>query len=157
MLEVSTYKLHQQVANAQVKINQLKASSVVKEIETQRTLGAQLNGKFSAAQASIQSLVKFLESADAKSKSITERLEALKAEVDKITVDLGTLREEQAAAKSVLEKTDKDFVEITNKLSEASSRYNQKNIEFHQQQNRVNPYQPAYAQQRGYFRKPDAD
>jgi chromosome segregation protein len=25
-LEVSTYKLHQQVANAQVKINQLKAS-----------------------------------------------------------------------------------------------------------------------------------
>ena len=116
----------------------MKASSVVKDIETQRTLGAQLNGKFSAAQASIQSLVKFLESADAKSKNITERLEALKAEVDKITVDLGTLREEQAAAKSILEKTDKDFVEITNKLSEASSRYNQKNIEFHQQQNRVN-------------------
>jgi chromosome segregation protein len=27
---------------------------------------------------------------------------------------------------------------LTNKLSEASSRYNQKNIEFHQQQNRVN-------------------
>ncbi len=138
VLEVSTYKLHQQVANAQVKINQLKASSVVKDIETQRTLGAQLNGKFSAAQASIQSLVKFLESADAKSKNITERLEALKDEVEKITVELGTLREEQSAAKSILEKTDKDFVEITNKLSEASSRYNQKNIEFHQQQNRVN-------------------
>ena len=43
-----------------------------------------------------------------------------------------------AAAKSILEKTDKDFVDLTNKLSEASSRYNQKNIEFHQQQNRTN-------------------
>ena len=83
-LEVSTYKLHQQVANAQVKINQLKASSVtLRDIETvNETLGAQLNGKFSAAQASIQSLVKFLESADAKSKNIAERLESLKTEVE---------------------------------------------------------------------------
>ncbi|HLP19662.1 MAG TPA: AAA family ATPase, partial [Chitinophagales bacterium] len=48
------------------------------------------------------------------------------------------LRETQGAAKAILEKTDKDFVELTNKLSEVSSRYNQKNIEFHQQQNRVN-------------------
>jgi len=32
-LELTTYKLHQQVSNAQVKINQLKASSLVKEID----------------------------------------------------------------------------------------------------------------------------
>ena len=138
VLEVSTYKLHQQVANAQVKINQLKASSVVKDIEAQRSLATQLNGKFSAAQASIQSLVKFLESADAKSKNITERLESLKTEVGTINTQLEQLRNEQSAAKSILEKTDKDFVDLTNKLSEASSRYNQKNIEFHQQQNRTN-------------------
>jgi chromosome segregation protein len=137
-LELTTYKLHQQVANALVKINNLKTSSVAKEIETQRNLGAQLNGKFSASQASIQSLVKFLESADAKSKNITERLETLKAEVETINTELYNIRETQSAAKQVLEKTDKEFVELTNKLSEASSRYNQKNIEFHQQQNRVN-------------------
>ena len=48
------------------------------------------------------------------------------------------MREAQATAKITLEKTDKEFIESTNRLSEASSRYNQKNIEFHQQQNRVN-------------------
>lgn len=137
-LEVSTYKLHQQVANAQVKINQLKGSSVARDIDAQRNLVNQLNNKTSAAQASTQSLVKFLEGADAKSKEITERLASLKGEVETINTELGSLRESQSAAKSVLEKTDKDFVELTNKLSEASSRYNQKNIEFHQQQNRVN-------------------
>lgn len=137
-LEISTYKLHQQVANAQVKINQLKSSSLTKDIDAQRTLSSQLNSNFSAAQANIQSLVKFLEGADAKTKTITERLETLKQEVDVIQSELTVLRDTQSAAKSVLEKTDKEFIELTNKLSEASSRYNQKNIEFHQQQNRVN-------------------
>ncbi len=137
-LELSTYKLHQQVSNAQVKINQLKSSSVVRDIDTQRNLVNQLTSKFSGSQASINSLVKFLESADEKSKNIALRLDALKAEVETINSELTALRETQGSAKAILEKTDKEFVELTNKLSEASSRYNQKNIEFHQQQNRVN-------------------
>lgn len=137
-LEVSSYKLHQQVANAQVKINQLKGSSLTREIEAQRQLVNQLSSKLSGSQASIQSLVKFLEGADAKSKDITQRLELLTTEVDALTNQLNSIRETQTSAKSELEKTDKEFVEMTNKLSEASSRYNQKNIEFHQQQNRVN-------------------
>lgn len=137
-LEVSSYKLHQQVANAQVKINQLKGSSLAREIEAQRQLVNQLNSKLSGSQASIQSLVKFLEGADAKSKDITQRLELLTTEVDALTNQLNSIRETQTSAKSELEKTDTEFVEMTNKLSEASSRYNQKNIEFHQQQNRVN-------------------
>ena len=137
-LEVTTYKLHQQVANAQVKINQLKASSLNREIDAQRLSTNQLGSKVSGAHASIQSLVKFLESADAKSKDISGRLESLKTDVEQINTDLTAIRETQTAAKSVLEKTDKEFIELTNKLSEASSRYNQKNIEFHQQQNRVN-------------------
>ena len=137
-LEVSTYKLHQIVANAQIKVNQLKGSSVARDIDAQRNLVNQLNNKTSAAQASTQSLVKFLEGADAKSREITERLSALKGEVETINTELGSLRESQSTAKALLEKTDKEFVELTNKLSEASSRYNQKNIEFHQQQNRVN-------------------
>lgn len=137
-LEVSTYKLHQIVANAQIKVNQLKGSSVARDIDAQRNLVNQLNNKTSAAQASTQSLVKFLEGADEKSREITDRLAALKGEVETINSELGSLRESQSTAKAVLEKTDKEFVELTNKLSEASSRYNQKNIEFHQQQNRVN-------------------
>lgn len=137
-LEVTTYKLHQQVANAQVKINQLKSSSVAREIDAQRIAVNQLSSKASGTQASVQSLVKFLESADAKSKGITERLATLKNEVETINTELTALRDTQTAAKSSLENTDKEFIDLTNKLSEASSRYNQKNIEFHQQQNRVN-------------------
>ncbi len=137
-LELSTYKLHQQVSNAQVKINQLKASSVSRDIDAQRNFVNQLTSKFSGSQASINSLVKFLESADEKSKTITQRLDALKTEVETINAELTTLRDTQGSAKAILEKTDKEFVELTNKLSEASSRYNQKNIEFHQQQNRAN-------------------
>lgn len=137
-LEVSTYKLHQQVANAQVKINQLKSSSVSRDIDAQRNLLAQYTGKVSAAQANIQSLIKFLEGADEKSKNIAGRLEQLNKEVDALQTELTTIRESQTSARQVLEQTDKEFIELTNKLSEASSRYNQKNIEFHQQQNRVN-------------------
>lgn len=145
-LELSTYKLHQQVSNAQVKINQLKAASVSREIDSQRNTVNQFTGKFSAAQANIASLVKFLETADEKSKNITVRLAALDAEVASVNTELTALRQTQGDAKAMLEKTDKDFVELTNQLSEISSRYNQKNIEFHQQQNRVN----SIAQELGF-------
>lgn len=136
-LEVSTYKLHQQVANAQVKINQLKAATAQREIDAQRNAVNQFSSQTSATQASIQSLLNFLEGADAKSKDITGRLEKLNEETTQINVQLNEIKQTQSEAKSLLEKTDKEFVELTNRLSEASSRYNQKNIEYHQQHNRV--------------------
>jgi chromosome segregation protein len=137
-LEKSTYVLHTKVSDAQIRLNQLKAATKINEIESTRTVFNQASNKLSASQASIQSLIKYLESSDQKSKAITEKLDALKTEVDNINSELISIRAEQAEKKLALEKTDKEFIELTNELSEASSRFNQKNIEFHQQQNRVN-------------------
>jgi chromosome segregation protein len=137
-LERVTYQLHTSVSDTIAKINTLKSATQQRQIEEQRTALNQFNNKYSATQASIQSLVKFLESSDTKSRSITERLQQLHTEVETINQELAVLRETQATAKQALEHTDREFVDYTNKLSEASSRFNQKNIEFHQQQNRVN-------------------
>lgn len=137
-LEEKTRKLYTEVSDVQSEINTLKSSTLPKEIEAQRKLVSEQGNRHSALQASIQSLVKFLESADTKSKSITERLETLRTEVTGINEQLSMLRSEQGNMKRLLEQSDKNFVELTNKLSESSSRFNQKNLEFHQQQNRVN-------------------
>ena len=137
-LEKTTYQLHTKVSDTQIKINQLKAATQAKDVDAQKSNLNQIDNKLSASSASIQSLVKFLESSDQKSKAISERLDALKLEVDTFSGTLAGLRETQATKKLELEKTDKEFIDLTNKLSESSSRYNQKNIEFHQQQNRVN-------------------
>ncbi len=137
-LEKSTYILHSKVSDTQIKLNQLKAATKINEIESTRVVFNQASNKLSASQASIQSLIKYLESSDQKSKAITEKLIQLKTEVDNINNELVSIRAEQAEKKLILEQTDKEFIELTNGLSEASSRFNQKNIEFHQQQNRVN-------------------
>ncbi|MCW3127934.1 MAG: smc, partial [Bacteroidetes bacterium] len=137
-LERTTYQLHTKVSDAVIKTNQLKAATQTRQIDEQRNTLNQFNNKQSATQASIQSLVKFLESSDTKSKSIADRLQQLTHEVADINDELANLRETQNEAKQALEQTDKEFVDFTNRLSEASSKFNQKNIEFHQQQNRVN-------------------
>lgn len=137
-LERTTYQLHTKVSDAVIKTNQLKAATQTKQIDEQRATFNQYNNKQSATQASIQSLVKFLESSDTKSKGIADRLQQLTDEVADINDELADLRETQNEAKQALEQTDKEFVDFTNQLSEASSKFNQKNIEFHQQQNRVN-------------------
>ena len=137
-LERVTYQLHSRVSDTVIKINQLKSSTQTRQIDEQRNTLNQFNNKFSATQASIQSLIKFLESSDAKSKNITERLQQLNVDVENINKELVELREVQTVSKQALEQTDKEFIDFTNRLSEASSRFNQKNIEFHQQQNRVN-------------------
>ena len=133
-----TYQLHTKVSDTVIKINQLKSATQVRQIDEQRNTLNQFNNKSSATQASIQSLIKFLESSDSKSKNITDRLTQLNTEVEDINAELSGIREEQSVTKQALEKTDKEFIEYTNQLSEASSKFNQKNIEFHQQQNRVN-------------------
>jgi chromosome segregation protein len=137
-LERTTYQLHTKVSDAVIKTNQLKAATQTKQIDEYRATFNQYNNKQSATQASIQSLVKFLESSDTKSKGIADRLQQLTDEVADINDELADLRETQNEAKQALEQTDKEFVDFTNQLSEASSKFNQKNIEFHQQQNRVN-------------------
>ena len=137
-LERVTYQLHTKVSDTVIKINQLKSATQVRQIDEQRNTLNQFNNKSSATQASIQSLIKFLESSDSKSKNITDRLTQLNTEVEDINAELSGIREEQSVTKQALEKTDKEFIEYTNQLSEASSKFNQKNIEFHQQQNRVN-------------------
>jgi chromosome segregation protein len=137
-LERTTYQLHTKVSDAVIKTNQLKAATQTKQIDEQRATFNQYNNRQSATQASIQSLVKFLESSDTKSKGIADRLQQLTDEVADINDELADLRETQNEAKQALEQTDKEFVDFTNQLSEASSKFNQKNIEFHQQQNRVN-------------------
>lgn len=140
-LEKRTYQLHTKVSDSQIKLNQIKAATRAKEIEEVRQQTNQASNKLSAAQASIQSLASYLASSDQKSQFISEKLTKLRTEVEQINKSLDALRQEQMAKKESLEKTDKSFIELTNSLSESSSRFNQKNIDFHQQQNRVNALQ----------------
>ena len=56
-LEITTYKLHQQVANAQVKINQLKAASVIRDIDAQRNVVSQLNSVFRRRRQAFKALL----------------------------------------------------------------------------------------------------
>ncbi|MDW8273784.1 MAG: chromosome segregation protein SMC, partial [Chitinophagales bacterium] len=137
-LEQVTRALHQRLSERQQLCNNLKASPLPGKIEQKRKELSELGNKLAAKQASIQSLVRFLETADAKSKNISARLQELCNEVEEINQRLDILRGEQQQLKKQLEQADKNLVEITNQLSEASSRFNHKNIEFHQQLNRVN-------------------
>jgi len=137
-LELDTYKMHQTVTAVQNAIQQLKSSSIQRELDEQRLKLGRINNDLSSVQGSKNSLLRFLESADSRSKNIAERLELNRQESETILNQLETLKSAQSGARELLDKTDSEFVAITNLLSETSSRYNQKNLEFHQQQNRVN-------------------
>lgn len=136
--EKSAYKLHQQVANAQIKINQLKAASVMRDIDTQRNQSGKLSNELASAKGSLESMLRFIENSQAKSKSISERIENLKSQIESAQNRLTELKSNQENGRMRLEKSDKDFARYSQELSEAGNQYNQKNIEFLQQQNRMN-------------------
>ena len=136
--EKSAYKLHQQVANAQIKINQLKTASVMRDIDLQRNQSGKLSNELASAKGSLESMLRFIENSQAKSKSISERIENLKNEIESAQNRLTELKSKQEEGRLRLEKSDKDFARYSQELSEAGNQYNQKNIEFLQQQNRMN-------------------
>jgi chromosome segregation protein len=104
----------------------------------------QINNQYTALKTRIESLNSFILSADSKLKELSDKITAIDNEDNDIQTQLVVLKDTQNELKEILEKQDSDFVELNTKTSELSVNFNQKNIAFHQQSNRVNTLSQDY-------------
>jgi chromosome segregation protein len=134
-LQKETGKIQLEITDLNVKIEDVEAKSFDADIQLQRQVVNTNLQNFSSLQAKTESLAKYLETAAAKSKSVEEAIQHIIKENTQLDTERKTLTEQREQLRDVVSKNDTVFVELTDKVNQSSTDYNQQNIHFHQEKN----------------------
>lgn len=123
--------------NQKNKIEQLKTQQTSTQINAQRQALNQLLQSKVSLETRLENFETFIQESDAKTRQVMRRIEALEEENREIDAQLGERQAHVREIKSRIANTDSSFRQLAEQLSEASTAFNQKNIAFIRQQNKV--------------------
>ncbi len=140
-LESAESALNSKLATLQTHLQSLKKADQAAVLTREREALGQVQSQMAALRARIENIATFVQNFDAKAAESGELITQLEA--SNVSIEQ-QLKEKQAAAAALrqrLESADGSFREVAERLSQNSHDYNQKNIEFIRQQNKVNTFQ----------------
>jgi len=135
--ETHAKELDQQLAQERRKMEQLRQQRLDRDIQTKQRELNKLQQKRASLQARVEGMTGFFSNTEAKNQKLTDDTEALLKQNADIDRELGELRQHIESLRNSVAGTDKAYRRLSNELSEASAAYNQENIGYIQQQNRV--------------------
>lgn len=133
-----TAKIKMDISSLIIKVEDKQAKSFDAEIKVQRQNVNTALQKYSSLQAKSESLEKFLETATAKSKNVEEAIKTIVVENTAMEKERQELTSERERLRKSVSANDDVFVALTDKVNLASNEYNQNNIVFHQENNKLN-------------------
>ena len=137
-LQNETHKIHVNVSNVNDKIEANISKNFSKEINEQRQKVNTVLQQFSSLKAKSESLQRFLESVNAKSKNVEEAIKNIVEENTNMAKERTDLTAERERLRTSVSANDEVFVNLTDAVNQAANAYNQNNILFHQEKNKVN-------------------
>jgi chromosome segregation protein len=127
--------------NQKNKIEQLKAQRTSNQIQQERQALNRLMQSMVSLETRLENFETFIQEADDKKAQTLRRMEKLEKENQQIDVELAERQAHIQSIKSRIANTDDSYRLVAEQLSEASTAFNQKNIEFIRQQNKVTALQ----------------
>ena len=140
-LEKKENKLSTQYYNVKTQLETLKSQITNETINRERSVLNRMDQEKVSLMTRLENFENFIRDADSKkmqSEVSINRLGQVNEEIDR---ELAAKREEVEAAKAQISDTDGSFRQVADALSVASTDFNQKNIEFIRQQNKVTTLQ----------------
>lgn len=127
--------------NLKKKIESLKAERLDQQIQAQQNRLNQLVQERVSFSTRLENFESFIQEVKDKEIKINERIANLQAANAKIEQAIKTKQEEVNQAKEAITNTDGSYRKLADQLSEISTAYNEKNIQFIRQQNKVTTFQ----------------
>ncbi|MEZ4894958.1 MAG: hypothetical protein R2778_18330 [Saprospiraceae bacterium] len=110
-------------------------------LQQEREAHNRLSQELAGMQAKLDNIAAFVSNFDAQAGDANQRIRSLTENNAKIEEQLKTKTAAAEALRNKLENADGSFRDVAEQLSQASAAYNQRNIEFIRQQNKVNTLQ----------------
>lgn len=144
-LQKETAKIQVNISDFNDKIEENATKSFSKNISEQRQKVNTALQKFSSLKAKSESLKTFLESANVKSKNVEEAIKNIIEENKKMETERTELTSERERLRTSVSANDEIFVQLTDALNQAANLYNQDNILFHQEKNKLNTLEQEFS------------
>lgn len=139
MEELDT-KENNQIATLRAHLQSLKSADQSAVLQREREALNRLSQEKARLRATFDNIAAFVANFDAQAGDANQRIEALTASNAAIEVQLAEKQQAAEAARERLTNADGSFREVAEQLSLAGQAYNQKNVEFIRQQNKVNTF-----------------
>ena len=136
-VESRVNSLKSQAEEGQIHVAALKASSRASEIKQKQLELNQLNTELVTVKTKLEQYQAFIENSLNRKQNIADRVDSIKEDTLKLVPQLAEFKtQKQIQADLVMDKQ-QAFNELNELVTVQSNAYNQENIRFHQQQNRV--------------------
>jgi len=133
--EIVKYK--SRIEELQSRLTAFKASGKTNEINQKQQELNRLNTELITVKTRREQYQTFIESSRNRKDDIAQKIESIKDETRKLQPELAELKTQKQIQSELLLDKQSDFAGLNEHLSVQSNRYNQENIGFHQQQNKV--------------------
>lgn len=137
VLEKEAAGLQKNVLLTQDKLDALQNKTQKEALEAKQQEVSKLNLEFKASETRLENLKSFFESNIQKSKNVNDAIDRIVQENKAMVQEQKDLSNKREELRTTVEKSDSFFVELTDKLNQTSSAFNQNNILFHQEQNKL--------------------
>lgn len=139
MEEVET-RQNSQLSTLRTHLQSLKNADQSALLNREREAFSRLNQEKARLRATLDNIAAFVANFDAQAGDAHQRIEALTASNAAIETQLAEKQKAAEEARERLSNADGSFRDVADQLSLAGQAYNQKNIEFIRQQNKVNTF-----------------
>jgi len=144
-LEATETELNHRIGVLRAHLMSLKNADQSTTLTREREVLSRLQSERAALVARVENIATFVQNFDAKAAESGDLIEQLAASNEHIEAALAEKQTLAAQLRERLSRTDGSFRDIAEELSRASHAFNQKNIEFIRQQNRVSTFQQELA------------
>ncbi|HRI60460.1 MAG TPA: chromosome segregation protein SMC, partial [Saprospiraceae bacterium] len=139
-LEATENQFNNQLATLRAHLQSLKNSDQSALLQRERESLSRLSQEKAGMQAKLDNIAAFVVNFDAQAGDANERIAALTESNTTIEKQLQEKNRAATAVRERLTNADGSFRDVAEHLSHTSAAYNQKNIEFIRQQNKVNAF-----------------
>lgn len=136
-LEEKTNKLSSRIEKLDIDIQKLVSQRDSEGLEKLRVEVGKLEQQSTGLNSRLESFSLQIEQANSKNQQIEAQIERIGAENKEIDKEIEKLRKQRDAAKEKLEKVDHSYSEISTELESRSKSFNEHNIAYHQDANRL--------------------
>ncbi len=139
---VST-ELNQEIKTYKATLDELKRALNKKELAHKQNLLAQQNNKMASLDARIANYQQFLEENTDKFATMQQNIEQLEKEIDNLNEELDDVQASKDQQQNLADDFRNVFISVERSMNQTSESYNQLNLKFHQQQNKLNSFRQS--------------
>ncbi len=140
-LESSLSKLHSSIEQESQKLETLKAASQKNENQQKEQALNSLQNEYISVKTKQEQYLAFIENSRNRKQDIEAKLESIAADIEKAEPRLAEMKAQKEIRENSFFQKQQEYTLLADEVTQASTEYNQENIRFHQQQNKVSGLQ----------------